>query len=64
VENMKSLEDVSNLEYAPALEEFAHTSAYNMQPEDYLPLLRNPNLKRVGVWFGSDKRNNRFAEIA
>ena len=63
LQNMRGLEDVSSLEYAPALEEFSHGSAQNMQPEDYIPLLRNPNLKRAAVWFGSDKKNNRFNEI-
>jgi hypothetical protein len=63
LENMKGLEDIKNLEFAPALEEFTHSLAQNMQPEDYLPLLRNQNIKKAAVWFGSDKRNNRFEEL-
>jgi hypothetical protein len=47
-----------------AIEGMDNTSANNMRLDDYLPLLHNPHLERVGVWFGSDKRNNRFAEIA
>jgi hypothetical protein len=60
---MKGLEDVSSLEHAPALEEFVHTSAGNMQPEDYIPLLRNPSLRWAAGGFGSDKQNNRFNEL-
>jgi hypothetical protein len=63
LENMKGLEDVSGLEYAPALEQFTHMSAQNMQPKDYIPLLRNPSLKRAAVGAGSDKKNNRFNEL-
>jgi hypothetical protein len=63
LENMKGLEDISRLEHAPALEEFAHVSAQNMQPEDYIPLLRNPSLKRAAVGFGSDRRNSQFNEL-
>ncbi|MEN8241351.1 MAG: hypothetical protein ABFS17_05480 [Chloroflexota bacterium] len=63
MENMKGLIDIGALEAAPALEELIHTSAGNLQPEDYLPLFKNPNLKSAGVWFGSDKRNNRFKKL-
>ncbi len=63
LENMQGLQDISTLEHAPALEEFIHVAAGNMQPEDYLPLLRNPHLKRVIVGFGSEKRNNRFKDL-
>ncbi len=63
LENMKGLKDVSTLEHAPALEEFVHIAADNMQPEDYVPLLRNPHLKRICVGFGSKKKNNRFKDL-
>jgi hypothetical protein len=63
LENMSGLEDVSSLEYAAALKEFIHVSAHNMQPGDYIPLFRNPNLKRAIVGFGSDKKNNLFQEL-
>jgi hypothetical protein len=61
LENMKGLEDISSLEHAPALEEFIHMSARNMEPEDYLPLARNPRLKRAAVGFGSARRDGHFA---
>ncbi|MEI5908571.1 hypothetical protein WAK64_16105 [Bacillus spongiae] len=64
LENMKGLKDISSLEYAPSLIEFSHWSAMNMQVKDYIPLLKNPSLKRAAVGFGSNKRNNQFEEIA
>jgi hypothetical protein len=63
LDNMKGLNDISSLEYAPVLEEFIHWGAQNMQPEDYLPLLRNRTLKRVSIGFGSDRKNNRFNDL-
>lgn len=63
LENMKGLHDISSLEHAPSLTEFSHWSAMNMQVEDYIPLLKNPSLKRAAVGFGSDKRNNQFEEL-
>ncbi|MDQ0913858.1 hypothetical protein [Paenibacillus sp. V4I5] len=63
LENMKGLKDVSNLESAPALEEFIHLFANNMQPEDYIDVLKKTSLKRISCVFGSDKKNNRFDEI-
>jgi len=64
LDNLKGLEELSVLKDAPSLEEFIHTYAQNMQPEDYLPLLSIPTLKRVFVAFGSDKKNKRFAQLA
>ncbi len=63
LENMKGLKEISSLESAPALEEFSHWNAQNMQPEDYLPLLRNPSLKRATTDFGSGRKNSRFKEL-
>jgi hypothetical protein len=64
LENMKGLKDISSLEHAPSLVEFTHWSAMNMSVENYIPLLRNPSLKRASVGFGSDKRNKQFQELA
>jgi hypothetical protein len=63
LENMRGLRDICSLEFAPALEEFIHNGVTNMQPEDYLPLLRNPHLKRAAGWLGSDKKTERFREL-
>lgn len=64
LENMKGLNNLHSLESAPALEDFTHWSAMNMSVDDYLPILRNPSLKRISVGFGSDKRNRQFEELA
>ena len=63
LDNMKGLTDISSLEHAPALEEFIHVSASNMNLSDYEPLLRNPSLRRASAGFGSDKRNCEFEAI-
>ncbi len=63
IENMRGLKEICSLEFAPALEEFIHNGTTNMQPEDYLPLLRNPHLKRAAGWLGSDKKTLRFKEL-
>ncbi len=60
LENLKGLKEISSLASAPVLEEFFHWGARNFQPEDYLPLLRNPSLKRAAVGFGSERKNRRF----
>jgi hypothetical protein len=62
--NMKALQDFHSLEYAPALEDFIYSSAQNQIPENFIPLLRNPKLKRVMVNFGSQKKNERFKALA
>lgn len=64
LENLKGLKDLSSLQNAPALNEFIYTMAGNHEPEDLLPVLLNPKVKRVLGRFGSDKKNNRFIELA
>ena len=63
LENMKGLVDVSSLENAPSLEEFVFTHAHNMHPEDFYPLFKNNNIKSAGVWFGSNRKNNKFESL-
>lgn len=38
--------------------------AQNQEPENLVPLLENKNVKSVFCMFGSDKKNNRFRELA
>lgn len=64
LENMKGLSDLSSLEFAPALTEFCYVMAQNQTVEDLLPVLRNPNVKTVLCGFGSDKKNQKFVELA
>ena len=61
LENMKALTDVSALLSAPALTEFIHVSAQNMQPKQYADLAKIPTLKSVLVGFGSSKKNRELA---
>jgi hypothetical protein len=63
IENMKGLIDISSLETAPVLEEFIHTEASNMHPEDYISLLKNPSLKMASVGMGSNKKNEAFSKL-
>jgi hypothetical protein len=51
---------MSSLKYAPALSEFLHTAAFNLQPADYVGLLENGAVQRACVWFGSDKKTAVF----
>jgi hypothetical protein len=60
LENLKSLKDVSAILHAPALEEFLHISAQNIQPEMYKDLMSMPTLKYVQGGFGSRKKNEEF----
>lgn len=60
LENLKSLRDVGAIHHAPALEEFVHISAQNIQTEMYKGLMSMPSLKYVHVGFGSRKKNEEF----
>jgi hypothetical protein len=64
LENMKGLKDVSAIAQAPALEEFRHASAQNIEPERYEGLLSSPTMRSVRVGFGSQKKNDAFADLA
>lgn len=57
LETMRGLRDWAPLEHAPALEELLLVDASPLVPEDLVPVLRNPSLKRVSVGFGSDRKN-------
>ena len=63
MENMKGLKDISAIAQAPALEEFSHFSAQNIEPEKYTDLLKMITLKSIRVGFGSQRKNERFAEL-
>ena len=63
-ENMKGLKKLDPLRSAPSLCEFIYIMAQNQEPENLLPVLENKNVKSVSCWFGSEKKNNRFKELA
>jgi hypothetical protein len=64
LDNMRGLRDLSALEAPPALEEFLLLQGGACQPKQLAPVLRNPNVVRVGAFFGSEKRNRAFAAMA
>jgi hypothetical protein len=63
LENMKGLVDLSALEFAPALEDFALVDGVNQDPEQLRPILRNPALRRASAHFGSARKNDRFLKL-
>ena len=62
VSTMKSLQDFSELEWAPALQEFG-LGGNSQEPEQLLPVLRNPNVRRIAAGFGSDRKNRQFDDL-
>lgn len=62
LETMKGLKDVSGVLKSPSLEEYIHVSAHNMQPDQYIELLKLPTLKKALFGFGSDKNNKIIEE--
>jgi hypothetical protein len=63
LETMKGLTDVSGVFKAPALEEYIHVCAQNMEPEQYSDLLKSKMLKKALFGFGSDKKNTRMYKM-
>jgi len=63
VQNLKSLRDLSGLETAPALEEFALVQGNKQTPEQLLPALRNSSVRRVRAHFGSDRKRAAFLKL-
>jgi hypothetical protein len=64
MEDMKGLKDVSGIRSAPVLEELVHTTARNMEPNDYKDILAMPTLKKALVRFGSQRKNQAFDALA
>lgn len=60
VENLKGLSDLTALQTAPVLEEFVLADGRKQTPQQLLPVLKNPALRRVRAGFGSDKKNKEF----
>jgi hypothetical protein len=63
LETMKGLSDIRGLETAPALEQLHHVAAVGMQPDQYVQLLKKKTLKRLGVGFGSAKKNKLLEDM-
>ncbi len=63
LQNLKGMRDFSPLERAPALEDFGLVQGSLQTPEQLLPVLRNPNVRRVAALFGSDRKNRAFSSL-
>jgi hypothetical protein len=61
--NLKGVRDFSALQWAPALEEFILIEGQPQQPEDFLPVFRNPALRRASAHFGSIRKEQRFNKL-
>lgn len=60
LETMKGLRNLDGLFKAPALEDFIHVCAQNMDPNQYEPLMHLASLKKALFGFGSDKKNHQM----
>ena len=64
LENLKGLNNLDSLRSAPNLKELVYVLAENQEPENLIPAMKNKSLKSVFCRFGSDKKNNRFDQLA
>jgi hypothetical protein len=64
LQDLKGLWDFRALQEAPALEEFALVDGARQLPEQLLPVLRNPKVRRVRGMFGSKQKNEAFTRLA
>lgn len=64
LENLKGLQDVSSLRTATQLETFIYVMAMNQDPDNFIPVFEQPSVVSVMGRFGSDKKNNRFEDLA
>jgi hypothetical protein len=63
LQNMKGFGDFTALEAAAALEEFALVEGDSQQPEQLVPVLRNPALRGAKAHFGSYRKNQAFTRL-
>ncbi|MFD1885307.1 hypothetical protein [Paenibacillus wenxiniae] len=61
--NMKGLRKLDQLQTAPALTEFVQREAWEMEADDYIPLLENPALERAYVHLRNEKKWTRFQHL-
>jgi hypothetical protein len=61
--NMKGLRKLDELQTTPALTEFVQREAWEMEADDYIPLLENPALQRAYVHLRNEKKATRFQNL-
>jgi hypothetical protein len=64
LENLKSLTNLNSLKNVPNLKELVYVLAENQEPGNLIPALENKSLESIFCRFGSDKKNNRFDQLA
>jgi hypothetical protein len=64
LENLKGLTNLNSLKNVPNLKELVYVLAENQEPENLIPALENKSLESIFCRFGSDKKNNRFDQLA
>jgi hypothetical protein len=62
--NLKVLKRLDQLKKAPGLQDFIFTVIDQHQPEDLLPVLQNPQVNNLYVYFSSGKKNQAIQELA
>ena len=62
--NLNGLKNLNALKTAPRLQDFFFTVIKKLQPNDLIPVLENPNVKNLYIYFPSDKKNNEFNVLA
>ena len=63
IENLKGLSDFTAFETAPALEEFVLMDGRKQTPQQLLPVLNNPNVRRVSAYFVSLRNFSEFQQM-
>jgi hypothetical protein len=63
LENLKGLTDFTPFETASALEEFILLDGRKQTPQQLLPVLNNPNVRRISAYFGTLRKNNEFLQM-
>ncbi len=63
IENLKGLTDFRPFEVTSALEEFVLLDGGKQTPQQLLPVLNNPNVRRMTAYFGTLRKNNEFLQM-
>jgi hypothetical protein len=62
-ESMKGLDDFSFISRTQSVQDFILLDASNLEPTNIESLMINSKIEKFSCWFGSDKKNNQFADL-
>lgn len=62
--NLNGLKNLNAIKTAPKLQDFFFTMINKLQPSNLTPVLENPNIKNLYIYFPSDKKNKEFDVLA